>query len=175
MSEWPAWADPKLAERGAVFIPAQRTNEYWKLMKAQWLDIDQSRGKHHIFADLLTENGARAIGTSLTVTNGGESRIVIEPKPGEEYGTSFGMYSAGWGYSISPPQPADQIERLGLGTIGDPYVGHHTSYAFVWQWVKSGSPAQPPPPDIPDVDTEYAGTLTMKDGRIYRIIEVNHQ
>jgi len=64
--EW----DPRLDQRGAVLIEATVTpgEGYWRLIKARWYNTEESAGRHHIFADLLDEDGERRVGAPVLIT-----------------------------------------------------------------------------------------------------------
>lgn len=133
-----AW-DARLDQRGARFLPVTPTpgEGYWKLVEGNWLDEDQSGGRHHIFVDVLDEEGERQVDVPLLVRwPGGTATIQTEAKPGEPHAANFAMFSIAPAYAISPDDGhlADAVDGLGMGTIEEPFNAVHTSYEFVWQW-----------------------------------------
>jgi len=132
--------DPRLNARGTVLTEYQpRPGTTWyKLVHAEWRDVEQSRGLHHILVDVLDEWGVRLTGVPVRFVNGGEFIAFTEPKPGEEAAVSFGMFAVGCAYSVEVAYASDRVGCLGLGTIDDPDHALHTSYYFVFQRTTQG-------------------------------------
>lgn len=135
MRDW----DPRLTARGAHLVEAQvQPGEgYWQLVRARWFDPSEAEGRHHILIDLLDSNSQRQSNVPITIAwHDGIVTLTTEPKPGEPYAANYAMYALAPAYSAQPATdaPADRVEGMGLGTIGDPYRAFHTSYGLVWQW-----------------------------------------
>lgn len=131
--------DPRLTQRGALLIRVTPTpgQGFWRLIRGDWLDADESEGRHHIFVDMLNINGERQTGVPLTVGwPEGDTALTTEAKPGEPYAANFAMFSIAPAYSVSPNDgnAADLIDGLGMGSIEEPHLAVHTSYQFTWQW-----------------------------------------
>ncbi|MBX3010344.1 MAG: hypothetical protein KF832_02510 [Caldilineaceae bacterium] len=136
--------DSRLTERGAALVEAEVApgQGYWQLVKARWYDPVEAGGRHHILVDLLDEQGARMINVPVIVTwNTGNATIYSEAKLGEPYATNYAMYALAPAYAAQPDTdaPADRVEGMGLGTIGDPYRAFHTSYGLTWRWTVAAS------------------------------------
>ncbi len=120
-----AW-DARLTERG---VQRQRTNGAYDLVAAGYND---SSGAHHIYVDVLDENGIREVGAPFAVSwPDGRADLTVEAKPGEPYGGNFPMFASGNPYFLECA--GWRIGGMGLGTIAEPHVGHHVSFAFVFR------------------------------------------
>lgn len=125
--------DPRLDRRGAYLIPADQAA--WRLIRAQWLDEQQSAGRHHIYIDTLDADGKRVTGVQVRILwAGGEATVVTEAKPNEPYAANFAMYAVAPAYSAQPFD-GDLVGGMGLGSIEQPAYKIHTSYELIWQWV----------------------------------------
>jgi hypothetical protein len=123
-----AW-DGRLTARGVKPQAAATTHN---LIQARYLDVNESAGKHHIFVDILDRTGKRRVGARAMVTwADGSAPVIIEEKPGEPYGGNYAMYAAGNAYALE--FGGWRISGMGLGTIEEPNMGHHVSYAFVFK------------------------------------------
>ncbi len=131
-----AW-DPRLDQLGVTVDEAQVApgQPYWRLIEGRWADEAESSGKHHIFVDVLDENGRRVVGQTVTVFWGdGNMSAGIEDKPAPEFGYNFQMYAAGYAYSTKVEGlPSDVVKGAGMGSIDARFKGIHTSYYFVFQ------------------------------------------
>ena len=140
--------DPRLDQRGATLVRAQVIpgTGYWQLVKAVWLDANESQGRHHILVDTLGTDGARRTAVPILVRwSDGATTVTTEAKPGETYSANFAMYSIAPSYSAQPDDgsPADRVEGMGLGEIADPTHGVHTSYGLTWRWTVAAATATP--------------------------------
>ena len=130
--EW----DPRLDQRGAHLLEAEKTSGYWRLIKARWYDVQESGGRHHIFVDVRDANGDRMVGVPIIIQwDGGETTIYTEAKPGEEWAANFPMFAVAPAYSAQLRGESDTIKRMGLGSIEAPNYKEHTSYGLTWQWI----------------------------------------
>jgi CRP-like cAMP-binding protein len=131
-----AW-DPRLDQLGITVDEAQVApgQPYWRLIEGRWADEGESSGKHHIFVDVLDENGKRVVGQTVTVFWGdGNMSAGVEDKPAPEFGYNFQMYAAGYAYSTKVEGlPSDVVKGAGMGSIEARFKGIHTSYYFVFQ------------------------------------------
>jgi len=133
--------DNRLTQRGVTIttLLPPPGELYWRLVAAKWYDERESAGKHHVFMDLLDENGKRLVGAKVKITwNGGETVVLCEAKPGEPYGANYPMHNLAPAFNAQPiGGVADKVMGMGLGSIEDPNHGIHTSYGFVWQLVRA--------------------------------------
>ncbi len=125
--------DPRLDQRGAYLILAEQGA--WRLLRARWLDEQQSAGRHHIYIDTLDAEGKRVTGVQVRILwAGGEATVVTEAKPGEPYAANFPMFAVAPAYSAQPAG-GDLVGGMGLGSIEQPAYAIHTSYELIWQYV----------------------------------------
>lgn len=127
--------DERLTQRGAYLLPAGAAQGAWRLIRAHWLDEQESGGRHHIYIETLDAAGQRQPGVPVRITwDGGESTVTTEAKPGERFAANFPMFAVAPAYSASPVD-GDLVGGMGLGSIEQPAYAIHTSYELVWQWV----------------------------------------
>jgi len=159
-----AW-DEELDRRGVELIEHEPKagEQYWRLVRAEYRDAVESQGRHHIYVDVLDEQGRRVTGAGVRFYWATEQITVkTEAKPGEEAAANFPMYAAGWAYGATlDDEPSDEVIGMGLGSIEQPEQGIHVSYLLVWQRVTGSllgpaltmeipeSPAASTPPGSP--------------------------
>jgi CRP-like cAMP-binding protein len=131
-----AW-DPRLDQLGVGVAEAQVEpgQQYWRIIEASWMDEQESGGKHHIYAEVLDENGNRIVGQPVTTFWGdGSYTKGIEDKPAPDYGYNFQMYAAGYAYNVKVEGlPSDVLKGAGMGSIEDRFRGIHTSFKIVFK------------------------------------------
>jgi CRP-like cAMP-binding protein len=129
--------DGRLSQLGVVVedAPAQPGQQYWKLIEARWADEQESGGKHHIYVEVLDENGSRIVGQPVTVFWGdGSYTSGIEDKAPPDYGYNYQMYAAGNAYNVKVEGlPSDTLRGAGMGDLDKPRYGIHTSFYLVYQ------------------------------------------
>jgi hypothetical protein len=108
---------------------------YWRLIRTEWLE---QSGNHHIYVEVLDENGGRSLGQTIVFEYGGSPHYETYPMPdklGEEYAYNFVMGDLLGSYNvyIGGDEPSDEIYGLGLGTRQDPYRTHHTCFFLTFQ------------------------------------------
>jgi hypothetical protein len=108
---------------------------YWRLVRTEWLE---QSGNHHIYVEVLDENGNRSFGQTIVFEYGGSPHYETYPMPdklGEEYAYNFVMGDLLGSYNvyIGGDDPSDKIYGLGLGTRQDPYRTHHTCFFLTFQ------------------------------------------
>jgi hypothetical protein len=125
-----AW-DTRLTARGVAVVRAGTAH---RLIEARYMEGDAAQGRHHLLVDVRDRNGVRKVGTQIACAwPDGSAAVSIEAKPGEPYGAAFPLFAAGNGYALV--FAGWRIAGMGLGTIAEPYMGHHVSYGFVFQEV----------------------------------------
>jgi hypothetical protein len=125
------------------FYPTVRLEEaqvgsgqwYWRLIRTEWLE---QSGNHHIYVEVLDENGNRSFGQTMVFEYGGSPHYETYPMPdklGEEYAYNFVMGDLLGSYNvyIGGDDVSDKIYGLGLGTRQDPYRTHHTCFFLTFQ------------------------------------------
>ncbi len=131
-----AW-DPRLDQLGVRVAEAQVASgqPYWRLIEAKWENEQEAGGKHHIYVEVLDENGQRIVGQPLTVfwSDGGDT-LVTEDKPAPEYAFNYPMYKAGNSYNVRiEGLPSDVVEGMGLGTPDLRFYTVHTVFRLIFQ------------------------------------------
>jgi hypothetical protein len=131
-----AW-DSRLDRLGVVIEEAQVEpgQSYFRLIEGRWADEAESAGKHHIYIEVLDENGNRLVGQPVTVFWGeGFTSGPIEDKAPPDFGFNFQMYAAGYAYSAKVEgAPSDLVKGAGMGSLEQRMHGIHTSFYFVFQ------------------------------------------
>jgi hypothetical protein len=127
-------AAPKVDPRIASLIQLDLGGDLYKLEEVIWMDVIQSKNLHHIYVDVVDEQGNRLAGERVRVSwADGEAFIVTEEKPGEPWAGNFGMFATMGSYAVtvvSPSGASDSVAGLGLGTPNEPNVKHHTSFGL---------------------------------------------
>ena len=110
---------------------------YWRLIRARYLDNIEARGLHHIFVEVLDENGQRSYGETVVIEYGS----VAHPEPypqmdklGDEYAFNYMMNQLLGAYNVYiDGLPSDKIFGMGLGTWIEPHMTHHTCFQLTFQ------------------------------------------
>jgi LysM repeat protein len=123
-----------VAQRGIQLKPGDR---YWRLVKARWLDEEESRRDVQIYVDLLDEAGQRVYGTEVVFENGGRSTVVSEKQDccyPWDYPVKWPMFNALCSYSAHVEGlPSDTVVGMGLGTPEHPTWTVHTGFVLTFQ------------------------------------------
>lgn len=115
--------DPRLPQLGIAIDDAQvgPGQQYWRLIEGRWEDEQQAGGKHHIYVDVLDENGNRLVGQSVTVWWGdGNYTAPLEDKPAPDLGFNYQMYASGYAYNVKVETAQRCRARGGHGRSGQP-------------------------------------------------------
>lgn len=123
---------------------------YWRLVKAQWFDRNESQGQHHILVNTLGQDGGRTADAPIQISwRDGYAIIRTEFRLVEDFAANYAMYALAPAYSAQPiDAPADRVENMGLGEIDEPQLAHHTSYGLTWRWTIAGTIITPIPEDM---------------------------
>lgn len=108
---------------------------YWRLVRTKW---QEESGNHHIYVEVLDQNGNRSLGQTIVIEYGGSPHYETYPFPDklqEEYAYNFVMEALLGAYNlyIGGEEPSDKIYGMGLGTRQDPYRTHHTCFFLTFQ------------------------------------------
>jgi len=133
-----AW-DPRLDQLGVRVEEAQVASgqPYWRLVEAIWWNEKEAGGKHHIYVEVLDENGNRIVGQPVKVVWGGGSYTgPTEDKAWPDYAFNYQMYAAGNAYDvIVEGLPSDKLVGAGMGDLERPRYGIHVSFLLTYQRV----------------------------------------
>jgi hypothetical protein len=115
--------------------------QYWRIVDVKWQDEQQSGGEHHIFVDMMDEQGKRLVGSKARVNFGGNSvEVLIEDKPAPEFGGNFAMFNAGCSHFLEGiGLPSDRLDCLGLGSIEQRNFTIHVNYLVTFQRATKGN------------------------------------
>lgn len=131
-----AW-DPRLDRLGVRVEEANVPSgqPYWRLIEAMWWDEKEAGGKHHIYVEVLDENGSRMVGQPVTVKWGdGQYDGLTEDKAYPDYGFNYQMYAAGNAYDvIVNGLPSDKLVGAGMGDLERPRYGIHVAFRLIYQ------------------------------------------
>jgi hypothetical protein len=145
----PVQWDSRLTQRG-VLLTHTTAVPGWRVVRAEYRDVAQSQGRHHIYVDVLDENGVRVVGAPVYVLwRDGRHELTTEAKPGEESAANFPMYAAGSAYTLSLGVNSDAVSGMGLGDIATPNQGDHVSYYLVFQRTVEAATSAPEEPETP--------------------------
>lgn len=136
----PAQWDERLDRLGIRFAPAcVRPDEpFWHLVEAKWLDVAESNGYHHVFVDVLDQQGERVLAPPAQfvmqwTTDQCERSMQSQSDP-LGFGAHCPMFAAGTAYTVYVQGlSSDRIEGLGLGTIDQRDWSILTSFQFKFQ------------------------------------------
>lgn len=134
--EW----DPRLDALGVKLVRAQpaASETCYRLVKATWLNEAEAGGRHHIYVDVLDEEGKRIIGQRVIVSNGGQTVLVTEDKPYPELSCNFPMYAILGTYSRQVEGVSDVVTDLGMGSAELPGYKLHTCFELTFQRETAG-------------------------------------
>lgn len=120
------WVEAAQVEPGDV---------YWHLINVEWWDVERSGGRHHIFIEVIDENGQRILNQPVTVSwpDGQLTRPTHKTAP-DPYAYEFPMGAAGHSYNVKiQGLPSDVLHGAGLGTIEQREHNLLTSYVLIYQ------------------------------------------
>jgi hypothetical protein len=104
------WIEPACVRPG---------EQYWRLVRAEWLTGEQFRGYHHLFVDVQDEDGNRLGGSTFVMSwPDGKCKLSIGqglPTP-IDHGNNCPMFSPAESYKVwVEGLPSDAVNGLGLG------------------------------------------------------------
>ncbi len=123
------------AEPGAVI---------WRVIRVHHLTPEENGGRHHIFLDVLDEEGNRIMGAQVRVTWQDGEQIVTIDKPANEPGANFPMWKGQICNVEGVGLPSDRVENLHTAHP-DEAPGNtlfHHSFLVVFQRTTVGEPPQ---------------------------------
>lgn len=149
--------DQRLKERG-VTIDVTATHDlapgqkFWRATNIQWLDEQQSQGRHHIYGN-VRRDGVLQAGVPLKVKWPGDEKVVrTEDKsrdyPPFNYWYNYQMSPSFNGFSVQVDDgtPSEIVEGIGMGANGNSHA--HTSTVVEWELVTMPTASTPPQPPV---------------------------
>lgn len=160
--------DPRATARGVkVKTPILLKGEtYWRAVRVEWLDEQQSQGRHHIYIDALDEQGKRVVGLPIGIAWPGNGHLTqTEAKPGEPYSANYPMSPSRneFGVRVAGEVTSEEVVGIGMGadTPSGFNAGIHTSTGVVFQLVThSAASVQAQPQAAPQPAPVVVPTLT---------------
>lgn len=153
-------AEQKYGVEIQALTAAERGNaqQYWRVIGVHHLTGRENMGNHHVYCDVLDEQGNRLNGARLALTEEGSTPLYATiDKPANEAGTNFPMWKTtkarvkvDW-----PAQslPSETVTGLRIDhpdeEVGNTW-GHHSFYVVFQRSTIDGS--TPPPDDDDDAD-----------------------
>ncbi len=150
----PAWVE--------ITPAADCSQGCWRLVSADYWDVEQSAGLHHVFARALDAGGSQLENIPLTVA-WADGSVTIPTKAAPDWTDAalwdcfnpdrgeVGGYSA-W---VGDRAQSDTISGMGLP------VCLHVSYALHWQWNNGGEIPTPSPTVSATLTSTPAPTATV--------------
>jgi hypothetical protein len=132
--------------------------KYWRVVGVHHLTGSENMGNHHVYVDVLDEEGRRINGSRLILTQDGAAPVfAVVDKPANEAGTNFPMWSSTRAtVAVQDALPSEAV--MGLRSdhadegVGNTW-GHHSFY-IVFQ--RATKPA-------PDSGTTTGGGTTTPE------------
>lgn len=165
---WQDNARPDLQTLGeyGVSILKHADPAAFRVIGIHHLSGSENRGNHHIYVDVLDENGARINGSLIKVQVGNNPpTYATVDKPASEPGTNAPMW-ASTQYSVSVANhPSDTVIGLHTGHSDEPgggnTWGHHSFYVVFQRRPVQYVPEPPPTVEPPDDYTEALGLVVQ--------------
>lgn len=166
--EW----DPRLDDLGIEITRAEAESgqPIYRLISARYLNESEAQGLHHVFVEVLDENGQRILGQPVTLAwSDGQGTMITEDKPYPEYAANaplYGEISEGTYEVEVKDAPSDKISGLGLPGK------RHVSYQLTFQrGVETTTEPVTPSPiqtsPTPEVTATPTSTIVDKNGVIW--------
>ena len=118
----------------------------------------QAGGRHHVFIDVVDEDGIRLPGVTLHfVSQDDHVTRPLEEKQGELFGADFPMHNVLGSYSVRVgdiEENSDTVVGLGMGTPAEPDVKHHVCFELVFRRMYPSTTVQPQPEPDPQPDPQ---------------------
>jgi len=140
----PAW-DERLDTLGVNLTRAEAApgETVFRLVEANFLGEGEAAGLHHVFVEVLDEQGRRIVGQPVKLKwDDGESTMITEDKPRPEYAANaplFGEISDGDYQVFVEGAPSDVVSGLGLPGK------HHVGFQLTFQRGAAGNSTPPLP------------------------------
>ena len=146
--EW----DSRLDAMGVQVVRAQPAvgETCYRLVKAKWFNEAEAGGRHHIYVDVLDEEGRRITGQRVIVAYDAQTvPLVTEDKPYPELSCNFPMYAVLGTYRCQVEGVSDVVTGLGMGSAEAPGYKLHTCFELTFQR-EQAEPTEPEEPEKPE-------------------------
>jgi hypothetical protein len=152
------------------FLPdievAEDASKYWRVIGVHHLTGAENMGNHHVYCDVLDEEGERINGARLTLIQAdSQPAFAVVDKPADEAGTNFPLWKADKAtvsvvWPAIEPLPSEKAVGLSSGHL-DEEVGNtlfHHSFYVVFQ--RSDIP---PDGEVPDEHGGGTSQLSIEE------------
>ena len=146
--EW----DSRLDALGVKLVRAQPVvgETCYRLVKAKWLSEAEAEGRHHIYVNVMDEQGKRILGQRVIVGYDSQTIfLVTEDKPYPELSCNFPMYAILGTYRCQVEGVSDVVTGLGMGSAELPGYKLHTCFELTFQREKAEA-EEPEEPEEPE-------------------------
>jgi hypothetical protein len=109
---------------------------YWRLVKARWLDKQESAGGSYILVKVLDLDGSPLENASFLVSRADAQDLVTTKGPIDDYWGNYTMYGLLGTYAVEMTEgghPSERVTGVGLGTEEVPGAWTSTSFRFTFQ------------------------------------------
>jgi murein DD-endopeptidase MepM/ murein hydrolase activator NlpD len=154
--------DPALIARGVeISTPSLADNEkYWFADHLEWLDLQESGGRHHIYGNVYNESGQELFGVRLKVSwPTGDTLIETKKDPVSPYAYNYPMSRSLNEFRIEilgGTTKSELVSGIGMGFQGNP--AEHTSTVVKWKLKTHHALITPPKPVDPVPPKPVPGT-----------------
>ncbi|MCB0212244.1 MAG: hypothetical protein KDJ52_23085 [Anaerolineae bacterium] len=144
----------KIKNLSEISVPLE-AKKYWRVVGVHHLTGAENMGNHHVYCDVLDEDGVRINGSRLVLTQGNVAPVfAVVDKPAQEAGTNFPMWASTRAtVAVHHDLPSESVTGLRIDhadeEIGNTW-GHHSFY-IVFQ-ITPIPPAVEEVTEIPKVD-----------------------
>lgn len=181
---WEDYGDDTLPRPTISPVALVPGTEYIAVIGLFHLSGAENRGNHHLYIDLIDEDGHRIYDPALLLRWGWEGMTpeqirttapVRIDKPFQEPGANIGLYwgQVVFGFALDDWQ-VDRISKIHIRYGNDKegnHQGHHSHYAVLQRRVYAGQP--PDLPDLPDRPDPFPLLLEVK-GTIRIVVDKDY-
>jgi hypothetical protein len=164
--------DERATARGVSLVESNTAS--WKVKRIEWLDKEQSQGRHHIYFDVLDEQGNRIVGIPIKVIwPTGFHTVKTEAKSGEPYSANFPMSPSRNEFSVMiDGQDSEMVRGIGMGAdLGSGFnASEHTSTVVFFQKVGKGENPLTEPPREEAKPVQFPTLVHPVSDPIYRYV-----
>lgn len=152
----------------SIQIEKSAEDNAYRCIGVHLLSRDENGGNHHIYIDVLDENGSRVNGAKIGFLPNPRNEVAILDKPPHEPGTNIPMWAATYTVWVDG-QPSDKVSGFRYSFINNASgtYGHHSFYVvFQKRPIQYVPPVAPPPIVTPKPDEPGSDNLLEAINRL---------